>query len=175
MNLRVAEKRTLALTDCDPRLRPVRLWRLGTAARPSKQSITPRCCALAGNAESPLYLFRRTPGGPGRPSGWTSQAPEHLEVVGVDCPDRPHLDAIEPLADQQPADVGVRGFELGSSLRDGQQTWPFHDNDTSTSPQQFRAGPAMLKLFPGLRREPSKASGSGVPRRSASRPRQPLP
>ena len=37
MNLRVADR----LTDCDRRLRRLRLWRLATAARLSKQSITP--------------------------------------------------------------------------------------------------------------------------------------
>jgi hypothetical protein len=75
---------------------------------------------------SPTPLFIRPLNRFAGASRWTPQAPERLEVFTVDGPDRPHFDAVEPLADQQAADIGVRCVEFGRDLRDGQRPWPFH-------------------------------------------------
>ena len=71
---------------------------------------------LADDADSDVRLFGR--GDLAGAAAWTSQPPEGLQVLFVDRPDRPHLDPIEALTDQQSADVGVRGLEGGRDLGD---------------------------------------------------------
>lgn len=59
-------------------------------------------------------------------TGSTSQPPEGLQILFVDGPERPHLDPIEPLTDQQSADVAVRGLEGGRDLGDREWMGPCH-------------------------------------------------
>jgi hypothetical protein len=42
-----------------------------------------------------------------------------LQVVGENGPHRAYFDAVQPLPEQQPADVGLGCVELGCGLGDG--------------------------------------------------------
>jgi hypothetical protein len=85
--------------------------------------------SAAGSGQDPLAVDPKSPvglaggplTGPRRPSGWTSEALEALQVLGVDRPDRSDLEAIQPLLDQQAADVSLRSLEDGGGLGDGKR------------------------------------------------------
>jgi hypothetical protein len=62
-------------------------------------------------------IIRHLAGSAGRPAS----AAEGLQVVGENGPHRTYFDSIEPLPEQQPANVGLRCVELGCSLGDGEQ------------------------------------------------------
>ena len=74
----------------------------------------------------------------------TPQALEALQVLGVDRPDRSHLEAIQPPLDQQAADVGLRSLEQGGGLCDGERACAVDAGNTSTAAQQFFLRPPIL-------------------------------
>ena len=107
-------------------LRPLRSWPRAAARTLLKHPLTTCRRPLAGHPESLLDLARLALWGLAGPAGWTPQAPERLEVLSIDGPDWAHLDAVETPTDQQPADIGFRGIELGGGLHDGERMRPIH-------------------------------------------------
>jgi hypothetical protein len=63
-----------------------------------------------------------------------AQPLEVIEVVLIDGPDRPDLDSVEPLPDQEPSNIGVRSVQLGGCLLDREQAWSVDGRDFITGP-----------------------------------------
>jgi hypothetical protein len=58
-----------------------------------------------------------------RPARRAARANEGLQVSGKNGPHAANFDSVQSLPQQQPAHVGLRCLELGSSLGDRQQAW----------------------------------------------------
>jgi hypothetical protein len=90
-----------------------------------KRIVCTRRDALLGDTGSRVILAEGASRRLAWASGRAARAYEALHILGIDAPDRPDLDAVEPPAGEQAAHVGGRSVQRGRGFDDGEwaRTW----------------------------------------------------